>query len=113
MASGWPGRRPLRYVHAPLAAADNPPPGGQAFYRPLAGLKLGPDVRFIAGFAHEDQDVATQFRIREMIEDATWHPVDISTSCGLGRRQPGAALAAMNRIKLLLSAQPPAGTAGG
>ncbi len=102
VASGWPGRRPLRYVHAPLAAADNPPPDSQAFYRPLAGLKLGPDVRFIAGFAHEDQDPATQFRIREMIEDAIGHPVDISTSCGLGRRQPDAARAAMDRIKLLL-----------
>jgi hypothetical protein len=28
--------------------------------RPLAGLKLGPDPRFIAGFAHEEQDTATQ-----------------------------------------------------
>ena len=56
----------------------------------------------MAGFAHEDQDEATQFRIREMIEDAAGRPVDVSTSCGLGRRQPDAALAAMDRIKLLL-----------
>ena len=109
VAARWPGGRPLHYVHAPLAAADNPPPGSQAFYRPLAGLKLGPDVRFIAGFAHEDQDPVAQFRIRQMIEDAVGHPVDVSTSCGLGRRQPDAALAAMDRIKLLLSDQPPAG----
>jgi len=101
----WPDGRLLHYVHAPLAAADNPPSASEAFYRPLAGLKLGPDVRFIAGFAHEDQDAAAQFGIRRMIEDAIGHPVDISTSCGLGRRQPDAALAAMDRIKLLLSGQ--------
>ena len=79
VAARWPDGRPLHYVHAPLAAADNPPPGREAFYRPLAGLKLGPDIRFIAGFAHEDQDAAAQFRIRQMIEDAVGHPVDVST----------------------------------
>jgi hypothetical protein len=108
VAERWPDRRPLEYVHAPLAAADNPPADHEAFYRPLAGLELGPDVRFIAGFAHEDQDAATQFRIRDMIEDAVGHPVGISTSCGLGRRELAPALAAMDRIKLLLSDEPAA-----
>jgi len=37
-----------------------------------------------------------------MIEGATGRPVDVSASCGLGRRQPDAARAAMDRIKLLL-----------
>jgi len=103
VTSRWPAGRPLRYVHAPLAAADDPPPASRAFYRPLAGLKLGTGVRFVAGFAHEDQDAATQLRIRDVIETAVGRPVDISTSCGLGRRQPAAALAAMDRIKLLLA----------
>jgi hypothetical protein len=102
VTSRWPSGRPLRYVHAPLAAAADPPPASQAFYRPLAGLKLGHGVRFVAGFAHEDQDEATQLRIREMIEDAVGRPVDVSASCGLGRRQPDAARAAMDRIRLLL-----------
>jgi hypothetical protein len=102
----WPAQRPLEYVHAPLAAADNPPSEQGAFYAPLAELELGPQVRFIAGFAHEDQDVATQFWIRDMIEGAVGHPVDISTSCGLGRRELDAALAAMDRIKVLISDQP-------
>lgn len=106
VAARWPDGRPLHYVHAPLAAADKPPPVREAFYRPLAGLKLGPDIRFIAGFAHEDQDAAAQFRIRQMIEDAVGHPADVSTSCGLGRREPDAAKAAMDRIKLLLSDRP-------
>jgi hypothetical protein len=79
VAARWPDARPLHYVHAPLAAADNPPHDREALYRPLAGLKLGPDIRFIAGFAHEDQDAAAQFRIRQMIEDAVGYPVDVST----------------------------------
>ncbi len=53
-------------------------------------------------FAHEDQDEQTQLRIRQMVEDAAGQPAGISTSCGLGRRQPDAALAGMDRIKLLL-----------
>jgi len=52
---------------------------------------------------------ATAARIRQMIEDAVGHPVDVSTSCGLGRREPDAAMAAMDRIKLLLSDRSPAG----
>jgi hypothetical protein len=108
VASRWPGRRPLRYVHMPLAAADNPPSTDAAFYAPLAGLRLDPDTRFVAGFAHEDQDPADQFRVRRLIEDAVGHPVDISNSCGLGRRTPDAALAAMDRIGLLLADDPAA-----
>jgi len=106
MVDRWPARRPLEYVHLPLAAADNPPADHAAFYAPLSGLALGRQVRLIAGFAHEDQDAATQFRIRDMIEDAAGHPVDVSTSCGLGRREPAAARAALDRIKLLLSERP-------
>ena len=56
----------------------------------------------MAGFAHQDQDAAVQFRIREMIEGAAGRPVDVSTH-NLGRRQPDAALAAMDRIRLLLA----------
>jgi hypothetical protein len=102
----WPAERPLHFVHLPLAAAENPPSTDPAYYAPLAGLRLGPDVRLIAGFAHEDQDVTDQFRIRRLIEDAAGHPADISTSCGLGRREPTAALAALDRVKLLLADEP-------
>jgi hypothetical protein len=108
VAGRWPADRPLHFVHLPLAAADDPPSLDPAYYAPLAGLRLGPEVRFIAGFAHEGQDVADQFRIRRLIEDAVGYPVDISTSCGLGRRQPAAGLAALDRIKLLLADEPPA-----
>jgi len=102
IASRWPDGWPLEFVHLPLAAADEQPATDAGFYAPLAGLALPSHVRLVAGFAHETQDAATQFRIRQHIEEAVGHPVDISTSCGLGRREPQAASAALDRIKLLL-----------
>jgi hypothetical protein len=98
----WPAGRPLSYVHVPLAGADQPPVADAAFYRPLGGLRLG-DTRLVAGFAHEAQDIETQLRIRGLIEDAAGHRVDVSTSCGLGRRSEAAALAALDRIGELLA----------
>jgi hypothetical protein len=103
IASRWPQGWPLEYVHLPLAAAEDPPATEAAFYAPLAGLRLPPGTRLVAGFAHEGQDLATQIKIRQYIEDAVGHPVDISTSCGLGRRDPEIARAAIDRIKVLLS----------
>ncbi len=97
----WPAGRAVEYLHAPFAAADHPPVDDPAFYRPLTGLRLR-QTRFVAGFAHEDQELTVQRRIRQQIEDAVGHRVDISTSCGLGRRDPSAAGAAMDRIKTLL-----------
>lgn len=97
----WPAGRELLYVHAPLAAADIPPVDDPDFYRPLRDLRLG-QVRFIAGYAHEDQDLAVQQRIRRHIEDGVGRPVDVSTSCGLGRRDRSAGIAAMDRIATLL-----------
>jgi hypothetical protein len=101
LVTRWPSSRPLHYVHVPLAAAGQPPTDDPSFYQPLQGLRLG-GARLIAGFAHEDQDPDTQRHIRQHIEIAVGHPVDISTSCGLGRRDRTAAIAAMDRIKALL-----------
>jgi len=101
LVARWPRSRPLQYIHLPLAAAHHPPVDDPAFYQPLHGLDLA-DARLIAGFAHEDQDLDTQRRVRQHIETAVGHAVDISTSCGLGRRDRPAAVAAMNRINALL-----------
>jgi len=101
LVAHWPASRPLEYVHVPLAAADQPPLDDPAFYSPLRELHLA-DARLIAGFAHEDQDLDIQRRIRQHVETAVGHPVDISTSCGLGRRDRTAAIAAMERIHALL-----------
>jgi hypothetical protein len=106
IAAHWPERRPLRFVHLPLAEAAEPPTDAPAFYRPLSGLRLGPDVTVVAGFAHEGQDLATQLRIRRIVEDAVGAPVAISTSCGLGRRTRAAGIAALDRTRLLLEDTP-------
>ncbi|MBI1376342.1 MAG: hypothetical protein GC157_02500 [Frankiales bacterium] len=98
VARAWPAGRPLEFVHAPFAAADDPPPLDPAFYAPLSGLRLGPSTRFVAGIAHEGQSLAEQLRLRTVVEDTVGSRVDISTSCGLGRRERGAALAALDRI---------------
>jgi hypothetical protein len=97
----WPVARPLEYVHAPFAAADEPPPTEAAFYAPLADLELPGWVRFVAGFAHENQPMEDQLAVRELLDAAVGRPVDVSTSCGLGRRDAGAGLAAMERIAAL------------
>jgi hypothetical protein len=94
----WPGGRPLDFVHLPLAEADAPPSTDATFYAPLAGLRLGPQVRVIGGFAHEDQDLATQLTVRSHIEGAVGRAVDVSHSCGLGRRTMAQADAALARL---------------
>lgn len=41
----WPPGRLLEFVHAPFAAADDPPPLTESFYAPLAGLSLPAGTR--------------------------------------------------------------------
>ncbi len=101
IAKAWPDDRVLEFVHAPFAAADDPPPIDPAFYQPLDRLALPPDVRFIAGVAHEDQSLNDQRYVLASIDRAAGRTVDVSTSCGLGRREPLAALAALDRIREL------------
>ena len=86
IVAAWPAGRPLEFVHAPFAAADDPPPTTESFYAPLAALKLPSETRFIAGFAHEDQSLEDQLRVMGMLEKLLDRPVDIASSCGLGRR---------------------------
>ena len=82
----FPSGRQLEFIHMPFAHGSVPPTSDEAFYRPLAELSLPPDVSFIAGFVHERQDLATQEKIRNLIEDRIGHPVDVAAACGLGRR---------------------------
>ncbi|WP_051571473.1 hypothetical protein [Cryptosporangium arvum] len=97
----WPATRPLQFVHLPLAAGAEPPATDPAFYRPLRGLRPR-DVRVVAGYAHEGHDLAAQRRVRDYVEDAIGDRVDVSTSCGLGRRDQADAVAALDRIGALL-----------
>ena len=97
IARGWPDGRPLEFMHAPFAAAVEPPPSDPAWYRPLERLRLPDSTRFIAGFAHDGQELEVQRQVRATIEGAIGAPVDVAASCGLGRREPEAARAVMRR----------------
>ena len=101
IVKAWPSGRPLEFVHAPFAAAQKVPRTDPAWYAPLTRLKLPGTTRFVAGFAHEDQDLEEQRRLRALIERNAGREVDVSTSCGLGRRTRPAALAALERTAAL------------
>jgi hypothetical protein len=96
----WPSGRGLDFVHLPMSGGDQPPSTDPAFYAPLRSLRTGCPV--IAGIAHEEQDLADQVVVRRLVEDAVGTPVDIATSCGLGRRTPEQALRAVDRMRALL-----------
>lgn len=97
IVKAWPVGRPLEFIHAPFAAAQVVPRTEAAWYAPLKQLRLPSQTRFVAGFAHEDQDLVEQRRIRAEIERNVGHEVDVATSCGLGRRSRAAAVAALER----------------
>lgn len=101
IVSRWPAGRPLEYVHAPLAAGEDPPPLDGAFYAPLADLRLPPDTRFIAGLVHEERTIEQQRELLRLIEDLLGRSVDVATSCGLGRRQPEDAIETMEQAAAL------------
>ncbi len=102
----WPAGRPLDFIHAPLAAAVEPPPLEPEFYEPLRGLRLPPGTRFIAGFLHEGRTLDEQRVLRDQLDGLLGSPVDVATSCGLGRRSREDALAT---IDLAAALSDPAG----
>ncbi|MGI9624630.1 MAG: hypothetical protein ACR2PK_17490 [Acidimicrobiales bacterium] len=81
----WPSAHPLDYVHVPLAEAADPPPIDPAWYAPLADMKLPAGVRFVAGFVHPGRTTEELAQIRKIVDDLRGQPVDIASSCGLGR----------------------------
>ncbi|GAA1666446.1 hypothetical protein GCM10009765_14910 [Fodinicola feengrottensis] len=101
IADGWPAGRTLEYVHAPLAAGDEPPSVDPAFYAPLTGLELPAGTRFVAGFLHEERTIQEQRKLLDVIEAAVGHEVDVAASCGLGRRTPEAGFATMDQARAL------------
>ncbi|WP_300008735.1 hypothetical protein [Pseudonocardia sp.] len=86
IARSWPAGRPLEFVHAPLAAGDEPPSLDPAFYAPLAALRLPVGTRFVAGLLHEARSTEELRGVLAAIEAAVGHPVDVAASCGYGRR---------------------------
>ena len=87
IAARWPSGRPLEYVHAPFAAAVEPPPNRTSFYRPVERIRLGRDVPFVAGFVHEDLSLEAHRTLRDHLSGLLGRPVDVATACGLGRRE--------------------------
>jgi len=85
IASQWPQGWPLEWVHIPFAAAEDPPPPDESWYRPLQDLTLGAATRFAAGFVHEKLAASEHRRLLAVIERNAG-PADISMACGLGRR---------------------------
>lgn len=101
IARAWPNGRPLDFLHAPFAAAVEPPPTERAFYEPLRGLHLPRATRFVAGFVHERRSVEEQRELLATIDALAGRQVDVATSCGLGRRDREAALATLDQARAL------------
>lgn len=88
LTASWPARHKLEYVHYPLAEGAAPPPMDRSFYEPLRYLRLPAGTRFVAGFIHEKRSLAENLEILRIIEELRGGPVDVASSCGLGRRTP-------------------------
>ncbi len=86
IAAGWPDDRVLEFIHAPFAAAKEPPIEDESFYEPLRDLALPDDTRFIAGFLHESLDTQAHRELLDRIERLAGRQVDVAAACGLGRR---------------------------
>jgi hypothetical protein len=109
IAAGWPEGRVLEFVHAPFAAAKEPPIADEAFYEPLRELALPADTRFIAGFLHETLDTDAHRELLARIERLAGREVDVAAACGLGRRDSDEeAFEQMREAAALLEAPAPA-----
>jgi hypothetical protein len=109
IAAGWPEGRVLEFVHAPFAAAKEPPIADEAFYEPLRELALPADTRFIAGFLHETLDTDAHRELLARIERLAGREVDVAAACGLGRRNSDEeAFEQMREAAALLEAPAPA-----
>lgn len=86
LAAAWPEGRPLEFIHAPFAAAHEPPAEDDAFYEPLALLDLPESVTFYAGCVHESLSAEEQGALVELIEAKAGRKVGVAAACGLGRR---------------------------
>lgn len=82
----WPSTHALDYVHVPLAEAADPPPLDPEWYQPLREMNLPAGTRFVAGFVHDKRTEDEHRQIRSIVESLRGGPVDIASSCGLGRR---------------------------
>jgi hypothetical protein len=101
----WPEERTLEFIHAPFAAAEEPPTFDESFYEPLRELDLPSEVRFAAGCIHESLSLDEERRLIALIENLAARQVDLAAACGLARR-PDVAQAwdAMDKAAALVDA---------
>lgn len=104
LVQDWPAQHTLDYVHYPFAEGLVPPSVEAAYYAPLKSIILPSTTRFVAGFVHEKRTLAENWLILDSIENARGQLVDVSCSCGLGRRTPDTATELMTRMAQLTQA---------
>jgi hypothetical protein len=75
--------RPLSYIHMPVPVERS----DDAYFAPLAGLKLAPGTKLFLGLVHDSDGVEGT---RKRIAAASRHARDfgIAAECGFGRRPP-------------------------
>lgn len=113
IAARWPEFRPLEFIHAPFAAAVEPPPNRRAFYQPLERLRLAPDTAFMAGFVHEALTLEAHRTLKAHLEGLIGRPIGVASSCGLGRRSREEAQRCMDLAAALCGAAEAAVELGG
>ena len=75
--------RPIDYLHMPVPVERS----DEAYFAPLAGLKLGPKTKLFLGLIHDSDGVeGTKRRIGVASKYA--RDFGIATECGFGRRPP-------------------------
>jgi len=74
-------KHPIAYIHMPVPRARS----DEAYYKPLAGLKLAPATRLYLGVVHADGAEATKKRIAAAGKYAK--EFGIATECGMARQR--------------------------
>jgi hypothetical protein len=103
LVNEWPSQHTLAYIHYPFAEGIVPPTTEASYYAPLKNIDLPATTRFVAGFVHEKRTLAENQQILNSIENARGQAVDVSCSCGLGRREPQTATKLLSLMAQLAS----------
>jgi hypothetical protein len=75
-------RRPIQFIHLPVPK----PRADDAFFAPLAGLKLQPETELYLGLVHRDDAAGNAARLTAARRHAR---VDgVATECGMARGDP-------------------------
>ena len=103
IASRWPDTLPLEFIHFPLAEGFRVASVEEAYYRPFKKLNVPENTRVIAGFIHEGLSESEHRVIIDHLQRYLDRDVEISSSCGLGRRTPEVANQILGMTQSLVS----------